>query len=220
VTPTLTAAHHIPQETIVKYAVFHVLDRLPLADKLILITKLYGPMKSALGIENLMKEYFDGKKIENQGNVGMLLSNGETWEIYKRAQMEWVAAEPVERESFIRVGLMRFVVRHANIHTVIGFMNEFKNEVEFKMKDMTQTRNNRGSKCDNEIKSDVLKRLNLVLGEETYTLANSENIEKAGLCVILEMLCRYFNETKRNGKVWFMDTEQALINQISTLKLK
>ena len=224
VTPTLVAAHHIPQETIVKYALWHCLDRLSLADRLLLISRLYvAGGKNVLEIENLLKDYFDEKKLEYQGVVGMVLADGESWNIYKhnkQSQEGWVLTEPVERDNFIRNGLLRFVVRHSTLHSIIGFMNDFKGDVEFKMKDMTQIRNNRGSKCDNEIKSDVMKRMTLLLGEELYTTANTENIEKAGLCVMLEILCRYYNETRRDGKTWFMDAERALINKIATLKMK
>jgi hypothetical protein len=233
VTPTLVTAHHIPQETLLKYALWHCLDRLPLADRLLLISRLYvAGGKLILEIENLLKEYFDEKKLEYQGVVGMVLADGESWMIYKQVRSlsalptvpnegeGWVLTEPVERDNFIRNGLLRFVVRHSTLHSIVGFMNNFKGDVEFKMKDMTQIRNNRGSKCDNEIKSDVMKRMTLLLGEEMYTASNTENIEKAGLCVMLEMLCRYYNETRRDGKTWFMDVERALINKIATLKMK
>jgi hypothetical protein len=150
----------------------------------------------------------------------MVIANGDKWEIYKQRTTEWIITEPVEKDAFIRSGLLRFVVQQANLYSIIGFMNEFKGDVEFKVKDMTQARNNRGSKCDNEIKADVMKRLTIVLGEEMYTQANTDNLEKAALCVILEMLCRYFNESGRNGKVWFLDVEMSLINKIGALKIK
>ena len=220
VTPTLNSAHHIPQETIIKYATFHIIDKLAIEDKLILITKLYSASnKTFLDIENIMKAYFDDKSIKNGDVLGMVLANGDKWEIYKQSSSEWILTEPVERDSFIRSGLLRFVVKHSTLHSMIGFMNDFKGDVEFKVKDMTQARNNRGSKCDNEIKADVIKRLNIVLGEESYTQANTENLEKAALCVMLELICRYFNETKRNGKTWFLDVESSLINRIATLKI-
>jgi hypothetical protein len=39
-----------------------------------------------------------------------------------------------------------------------------------------------------------------------------------GLCVILEILLRYFQETRHKGKIWFYDLEEADINEIAELK--
>jgi hypothetical protein len=43
-------------------------------------------------------------------------------------------------------------------------------------------------------------------------------IYKLGLCVILEILLRYFNETKRDGKIWFFDLEKTQIYEIINYK--
>ena len=34
------------------------------------------------------------------------------------------------------------------------------------------------------------------------------------MAVVLEILLRYFNETYKNGKVWFLTNEEMIINKI------
>ena len=96
----------------------------------------------------------------------------------------------------------------------------------FKLKELTNRRNNKGSKCSSLGKVDIIKRLNRVLEENPYassrpyTTADAETILRPGLCVIAEMIMRYFNEhpgSKRN-RIWFVDVEKALANKIIDLK--
>jgi len=43
-------------------------------------------------------------------------------------------------------------------------------------------------------------------------------IYKNGLCVILEILLRYYNDTEHKGKIWFFDNETTALNGIITFK--
>jgi len=115
-------------------------------------------------------------------------------------------------------------------------VNKFKNgDVVFKTKDLREKRNNVGAYCGNAGKIDIMKRINTILGgEPVYNdvfieqkmecfiekngakipKTSYNGIYKLGLCVILEVLLRYFNETNRDGKIWFFDLEETVINNI------
>ena len=47
---------------------------------------------------------------------------------------------------------------------------------------------------------------------------NAKNIMRKGICVMLEMIMRYFNESPHNSnKMWFFDVEQTLANDLPKL---
>ena len=78
---------------------------------------------------------------------------------------------------------------------------DFKNEyMIFKVKQMTKLRH-KGARCDQAQKSDAIKTLNLIYGENKYD--KSININKNQLCVMQEFVLRLLNKQKKNGKVWY-----------------
>jgi hypothetical protein len=52
--------------------------------------------------------------------------------------------------------------------------------------------------------------LNEILGREVYTKENTHGIHQIEICSLQEFLLRKFNKDKKNGKVWFFNTEEAL----------
>ena len=40
------------------------------------------------------------------------------------------------------------------------------------------------------------------------------------ICIYQELYLRYFNHQNKNGKVWFLDPLQVLINNIEKLKIE
>ena len=112
----------------------------------------------------------------------------------------------------------------------------------FKMKDINQKRNNFGVHCRGAGREDVMERLNRILGESVYNetfikqrilkrvdgkivkdkkgndVYEDNGIFNNGLCVILEMILRYYQETKKEERIWFFDIESTVINQIVKYK--
>jgi hypothetical protein len=89
----------------------------------------------------------------------------------------------------------------------------------FKVKDLSQKRNNTGARIDDAGKEKIVKFLNIILGETKYTDENTENITQLGLCAILEMLMRQKTENKGLGifstnKTYFLTPEQTAITEI------
>jgi len=101
---------------------------------------------------------------------------------------------------------------------LIGFMSTFKPDMVFKTKNLREKRNNRGAKCDVWTKADILKRLAIIIDDsEMYTLDNTEAILKPGICVIMEIVLRFYTDSKQGGKIWFLTPEEALINKVTGL---
>jgi hypothetical protein len=67
--------------------------------------------------------------------------------------------------------------------------------------------------------SQIIKYLNEIIGGEP--IYDNENIKdkytKISLCVLTEILLRYYDETRRNDKRWFFNIEQAMIRDVSKL---
>jgi superfamily II DNA or RNA helicase len=224
----------IPQDVLVRYILFHFLDTSTIEDRLILVQRLYydenrgvgggGAGSELIGIEVIIKQYFDEKIIRRvyggEEVIAILLVTGESWELYvqDKTTREWTPAKPTERSEFIRVGINKFIVLEVDMNYLIGFMSTFKQDMVFKTKNLREKRNNRGAKCDIWTKADILKRLAVIIDDEnTYSLENTENILKPGVCVIMEIIMRYYSDKRHKGKAWFLSPEQALINKVTGL---
>jgi len=185
---------------------------------------------------------------ENKEAKGIVLVNNEDkWRIYvqnKQNSIEWNEIDTENYEQFKTDLLNKLVLdneKRGKYNEMIGFMTTFRErEIVFKTKVLTKNKNNKGVYCEIVGKEDVIKKLNTLLGSVVYdenfitkqikvnvkderkgtiTEKTIENgIYKQGLCVILEILLRYYNDTAVNGKLWFLDTEKAKINQFVDYK--
>ena len=226
----LIIIHHISKDELYKYVLFHYLDNLTIRRKFIFIKKIYsGQYDESIPINKTIKEYFDDKMVEINQQRAIVLENKEQVKTYiqsKELNTLWSEATKLSEKQLFEQAIMDKIII-SNIGTKInhhiGFMQVFKGrELTFKIKDMTQTRNNKGSRCDRMGKTEIIKFLNQVLGEKeekTYNNDNTESILKNGLCVILEIILRHFNDIKKDNKVWFLDPERALKNNIVNCKM-
>ena len=132
-------------------------------------------------------------------------------------------------------------VEQNKIQSFVGFMHLFKNnEIVFKLKLISKkTANNKnmvinkGFNCCVRSKYEIIKFLNnKVLGNNPYPIrqdkssilkydvnVNAKNIMRVGLCVITEMIMRYYNDCPltMNQNVWFFDPEETLANDLIKL---
>ena len=104
---------------------------------------------------------------------------------------------------------------------LLGFITPFTskktNELEmvFKVKDMTEKRNNVGARIDDAGKDKVIKILNaLIGGSPTYNNKNTEFVNQLGICIVIELLMRRFSDEKINGKYYYLTPEQAILSDV------
>jgi hypothetical protein len=121
----LIEVHKIPKDLLIKYIVYHYLDTLRYDMKLVLIRELYNTEKELIDIENIMKQYFDEKRVDYKNEKAIVLvNNDEKWNIYHQNPnnlMEWTLISPVDFENY-RNQLTKFVVPDSKINNVVGFM--------------------------------------------------------------------------------------------------
>ena len=89
-----------------------------------------------------------------------------------------------------------------------------------------KSKNNKGAKISILGKSEILKKLNILLDEypyvenkdykRKYTDNEIADIFKPGLCVIVEILSRFYNDANTN-KNYFLTHEKALISKIKNM---
>ena len=207
-----------------------MLDLLMLKDKMVLLEYIYSdtrtPMSDPLENKIVMEieKYFNKRIMNESGRTAIILNKDNTWKIFMKpdedendATTEWKEGEPEDYRLFDRE-LDKYVLDDDKINNLVGFVNMFKKrEMVFKIKDLRQARNNVGARCgDSTIKSEVIKLLNTLLERPANNAVYDDSTEifHFGLCVIIEVLMRYFTDTNKNGKIYFLSPEETAVNDI------
>ncbi len=225
--------YDIPRDKIEKYMVEHMLDMLLLPDKMVLLNELYITNSNKIEkdetkqkILEIIKMYFEYRKMENAEKTAFILNKGNGWKLFIKPEADeeimdgiWNEGEPEDYRLFEKE-LDKYTIDDDKINIIVGFINMFKDkEMFFKIKDVRQARNNSGARCgDSTGKADVIKLINVLFTTPMYD--DSTEILHFGLCVILEILMRYFNEIQRDGKVYFLTPEESAVNDIVHFSLK
>ena len=230
--------HNLNDEDIVKYAVHHSIDTLSLTDKLLAIQYLYNDNTAKLlSIETTIKDYFDTKIMHTSSYTGILLlfedNANTTFKIYVQDKQDaglWNELDGTEYAEF-KPKLTRFISNIKSYNSIVGFMSVFKNnEVVFKTKNLNDKRNNKGAYCENAGKRDIIARLNNVHGSNAYSeITINADIDingvtfknivfKNGLCVMMEILLRHYDDIRHQSQRWFFNPEEALLNRIIEVK--
>ena len=216
---TLKEVHDIPLLDVTKYIYDHYLDSLKFVDKLALIFRIYQDgYEPANENEVFIKSYFDERILQNKYTRGIVIADENECKIYVQSTEDsglWEEAKMTDRKKLSQLILDKYIVPAANYQNkLIGFMHLFtrNKQMVFKVKDTSLERNT-GAKLENETKGDIIKTLNKILGQKSYTNKNTESILKIGLCVIAEVVLR--DLTNRGKKSLFFDTEKTILNNIS-----
>ena len=222
----LNINHNINEDKSVEYILYHYLDTLLIREQLLLINQVYsGNFDVTIPIHTFIKKYFDDKLLEVGNSKAIILAYKDKTKMYIQSNelmTMWNESEKQsDKERFQQMRMDRFLIPGNTFNHYIGFMQLFRDtgEITFKIKDMKQKRNNKGSRIDRLRKNEIIAFFNEVLGSQKYNNENTEEILKVSLCVIVEIVLRHYNEIKQNGKVWFLNTERAIINKISDCKI-
>ena len=91
----------------------------------------------------------------------------------------------------------------------------------YRLKDLSQMQTNIGTRISGQTpgKAVLIRYLNSILGQDIYNLERSKEIMQLGLCVIIEIILRDYNEKQKDGKTWFLNPEKASYNNISKFRI-
>ena len=238
--------HNLPENICKKYIVYHYLDLLPsIEDKLWFLNDITKTKSNKSKSRNnttyneyidIVDDYFQEKmnetknyillndKIENK----MFIKENDTWKPAKisSSHENWL-------NSF---DLKEKILEHMNIilsksdkppELHIGFMSIFKENMDFKIKNLLNTRQNVGASCYQTNKQKLIDKLNDLLKimkgletKETYSsdpVFSTSSIERPNLCIVYEILLRYFTDSSENKKeIWFLNPEQSVATKIDS----
>ena len=219
----LNKKYHISEEVLLKIFVHHYLDTLHLKQHLEIVNNLYKLNSIDISYYNLIKSYYDKNIMTENNKKSILLPSYQKaiLFIYNDETQMWIEAEPTNYTYFKTQIIKKFAMNIKNINEIFGFMYHFKNNISFKVKNLTHDKNNTGATCDKLGKTDIHKRLIPILQENPHNIIDwkqptnkdFDKLLKPGLCVLLECILRFFNEAETN-KIWFLDATQTLSNQI------
>lgn len=208
----------ITRELFEKYVVTHIIDMLPLEDKLLLLNYLYYDDSIELStIEVKLKSVLDSKILKNNG---IFIQHKGQSELYMRRENGWKEAQKTDYVEMKDVLQSIVASTIPNLNTILGFIIEFKKSYfVFKTKNL-ELKRHRGARCDQSSKKDTIKLLEEItkgveVDENFFHLMN--NVE---LCIFMELLLRYYNEEKKNSKVWFLEPEYSQLLKIEDYSRK
>jgi Helicase conserved C-terminal domain len=218
----LREQYKITDADIKKYMVEHFIDVLPFQEKMTLIQYLYNS-NPATEYEKMMKAYFDQRILQSNELVGITIMKDETLIIMIKHETSgkttWKEADEEDYE-IIGKELLKYVIPRTqeNMNELLGFVTLFTSkksntkEMVFKIKDMTEKRNNFGARIDEAGKDKVVKILNKIVKSTYYTDENTMFISQLGLCIVIEILMRHFSAN--NGKYYYLTPEQMTMSEI------
>jgi superfamily II DNA or RNA helicase len=223
----LQTEHGIPEETVRRYIVYHYLDLLGFEQKMILIQNLENLKLDTSEIVEAIEQYFDDRLVPDKSNrrEAVVLNNGSEFGIYLKPENpldSWPKLDAEDLKPFQQNFAAKYVIQDkSRINDIVGFISDFKGaNMVFKVKDTKQRRNNKGARCDSAGKIDIIKLLNAIQSDIRYTDANTDDIHQNGLCIITEILMRYFTEQTHGNRLFFLNAEQATLNDIANYSQK
>jgi superfamily II DNA or RNA helicase len=132
------------------------------------------------------------------------------------------------KEEFTSIKLSENI----NSQYLIGFYFYEKNNNNrvFKMKEMKSDKHrDTGARCIESNKNTIISQINRIINKELFNTENiklikdkkgnilQEKITRAELCVFAEIVLRFYEETKHNGEIWFLNLDNAILSNIWNL---
>jgi hypothetical protein len=202
----------------VQFLVEHLVDMLLFNEKVSLMNYIYSLESfEENSLEYYIKRYFDSKIIRTKRLTSIILFSADKIHVMILKGKKWINAEPEdEREIAIETAKTLDFTKF-EVNNIVGFIGlEVKNRyLVFKVKDMEAKRNT-GARCDESSKPRKIAVLTELMGEqlfEKYTNGTTKGLVQAELCSLEELLFRYYNQNKKNNKLWFFDFESAMLSK-------
>ena len=207
------------------YLVSHIIEELFYSDKLKLMKYIYSLDDDKLmngSFEWYVKEYFKKNTMKTDKHEFIILYDLERMKMFILDNNKWSEATPEDQRE-IRLETDELTFQSDKYNKIVGFLGYKRKNVAlvFKVKDITSKRDT-GAVCEEAGKEKSMDKLNLILNEKKYTKENTKMVkDKKGkiikdavshteICVIQEIIMRYFDDTEKNNKRWFLTPDMAL----------
>jgi hypothetical protein len=231
---TLVKDFNVPPADVLDILVEHIVDEMQYEDKLDLLNYLFshGDFEEKT-FEYYVKSYLETKLIKTKSLLAIILYAGNKSDTRKIMILNennvWTEAKSEDKLEVAKKVHDILGITPDKYNKLIGFIGyDNKNRyLVFKVKDVLAKRNT-GARCEEAAKDKRIDVLNEIIGEQKYTKKNEEDItpeEKSrgvistkgmvssSMCSLQEFLLRYYNKIHRDGKIWFLDFELAMMYQ-------
>ena len=220
----LIQQYFMTQEQLTKYIVHHYLDTMQIEYHSTLVTAIYinKIYDEDDKIIDIIKLYYDTVILKNNQKEGILLPKNNKIILFIFNQEGLTEALRTDYGLFKQQIQSQLSISKQNINDLFGFMYHVKTNVVFKVKNLIHdNNNNKGANCDNLGNIDILHRIERILQDNPYNITewpkfNANDFNKylrPGLCILLECLMRYYNDSNSN-KIWFFNYIISLANDI------
>ena len=211
----------IEKELLLQFIFDHLIEILNYNQNFNLINYLYFTKKERelTLFEEKLIDYYDSNIIQKDSIKALIFNDFGTLKllVYNSKYNTWEEgkSELAELEN----NLKDLIIKKQDYNLIVGFIGTFKNEINvYKVKQMDKKRN-KGARCDQSGKAYALNILNSIIGENEYNVANTKKYNQTFICIIQELYLRYYNNIKKNGKIWFLKPEIAILNEIEKIQL-
>ena len=245
----LEERHHLERTDIMFHIGFHMIECLSYSEKCTCFQALFQseedfkkPTSSTFtNIDDLLYTYFHACVVKDNGIIGMYIGNEtsnelfiwkENWKHGKDFAVESGKLANAIQTTFNKLdGVLKKTLNELKKNDTIdevmlGYVSFIPKDAsfEFKAKDIFQIRNSLGSRCDQEPKPLVIKRINSFLAylekpeDEKYEVStefHNKAIHKPITCIIYEILIR--QHTKTSGEIWFLSLQESLLHHPKNL---
>jgi len=211
--------YNIEISLLMELLVEHIIDvELTYKEKVELFKYLYSvDMFEENSFEWYAKSYFLTKVIKGKRFYAIVLYNKDKRHILINRQgldgsETWGNAEPEDIYDISPYIREKYSIKESEYNELVGFISfeSKQSNYVFKIKNVNAKRNT-GARCDEKTKAKNISVMNEILREEKYTKENTKLMVNQELCTLQEFTMRYFNKIRKNGKIWFLDTELAMI---------
>lgn len=147
---------------------------------------------------------------DDMRKINMWIFNKETGTLEK--------GQPTDLMEY-KDSLLNLRYNKSRFNIILGFISYISktNENVFKTKN-NELKRHSGARCDQAGKKNILKTLNLLVGSEIFTPENTKGIKTEILCILQELLTRYYQSVNKDDKIWFLNLELALWNELEHTK--
>jgi len=232
----LSSSFDIDVETLFEYAVIHNIDELNKEDKLELLNYITNDTNNSDKLYYIIKTYFEKKYLDYHSSVTIQLGDliciqrGGLFEIAN----DVITLEIYEMlEESVKPYVENYPVKLTNI--VVGFIDyeNKSNVLLFKLRDTSKEQHRKKTgKLDKRImnthgfvastsgKAKAIEILNMIitskpsniqLNMEKYTKENSKAFIELDICIVQELLLRYFQDVKKEDVLYFYSYEEKIV---------
>lgn len=195
-----------------KMIVEHFIETLMIQDKKALVDYIYSlPVIENESIERIIKEYFDKHilHISNRYEVGIMMYDNLKMYLFRIKEGKRMEIfEPEDYREFMADSNVRRQLK-LNMAEIVGYMgyDKTRKHLVFKTKQVSSKRDT-GARCDESGRPKIIARMFAIYGDEIDITNKKMGI--TDLCVLTEMICRFYDMIEKDGKRWHLTPEEAM----------